>query len=66
MHPRLGSVDPDEEGDDGMGDWPLDISKLTIEEREQMAIATAILEPLYRKALLRITNGNANGKRKRQ
>jgi hypothetical protein len=60
MHPRLGSVDPDEDGDDNsMGPYPLDISKLTIEERQQMAAAAAILGPLYRKAQLRITNGNA-------
>jgi hypothetical protein len=61
MHPRMGP-DPDEETeDDRMGPYPLDISKLTIEERAQMQAAAAILAPLYRKAQLRTTNGNGNG-----
>jgi hypothetical protein len=62
MHPRLGSIDPDDGGDDqSMGPYLIDLSKLTEEERLQMQTAAAILEPLYRKAQLRITNGNANG-----
>jgi hypothetical protein len=44
-----------------MGPYLIDLSKLTEEERLQMQTAAAILEPLYRKAQLRITNGNANG-----
>jgi hypothetical protein len=61
MHPRLGSIDPDDGGDDqSMGPYLIDLSKLTEEERLQMQTAAAILEPLYRKAQLRITNGNAD------